>query len=391
MNNFEELNIFFSEIKSIGFWKRLFGWKKFRELSYEAYQQYKLLDIKLIQITEKLEETEQKIILLENDKHHFSEMMAAGDKSIVEYKTRLDTLAKELTLISSENNHYRETEDIRKTDYERNMHTLNEIRMNIQNERNDEREKNNRMEIERLKSMKENWQRHEEDVKNFIKMICNKYSIEYADTSHFKGRPDNIIKLCGEYIIFDAKSPGGDDLSNFNNYIKSQTEAVRKYIKEDGIKNEIFLVIPSNAAEVINKFSYNVADYIVHIVTKDMLEPLILCLRKIEDYEFVGELSPEDRENICRIIGKFTYINKRRLQVDQILMRESLEILTKRDQFLPHDMIDAINEFEKSEKINLPTDRRTKFISTDELNENFNSIDTEMNMNNKLFTKNNEE
>ena len=56
-----------------------------------------------------------------------------------------------------------------------------------------------------------------------------------------------------------------------------------------------------------------------------------------------------------------------------------------------NNKFDAINEFEKSEKINLPTDRRTKFISTDELNENFNSIDTEMNMNNKLFTKNNEE
>lgn len=40
----------------------------------------------------------------------------------------------------------------------------------------------------------------------------------------FKGEPDNAIKINDEYIIFDAKSPSGDDFSNFSNYLKNQAE-----------------------------------------------------------------------------------------------------------------------------------------------------------------------
>ncbi|MEZ4997303.1 MAG: hypothetical protein R2758_07535 [Bacteroidales bacterium] len=37
-------------------------------------------------------------------------------------------------------------------------------------------------------------------------------------------KPDNTIEISGEYIIFDAKSPANDDLSNFPTYIKNQAD-----------------------------------------------------------------------------------------------------------------------------------------------------------------------
>ena len=40
------------------------------------------------------------------------------------------------------------------------------------------------------------------------------------------------------------------------------------------------------------------------IVTKDALEPIILSLKKIEEYEFVDKLSPEERDNVCSVIWK---------------------------------------------------------------------------------------
>ena len=73
---------------------------------------------------------------------------------------------------------------------------------------------------------------------------------------------------------------------------------------------DLFLVIPSNTLSVVNQYTYNIGDYNVYIITKDSLEPIILSLKKIEEYEFADKLSPEERDNICRIIGKFAHTTK---------------------------------------------------------------------------------
>ena len=115
-----------------------------------------------------------------------------------------------------------------------------------------------------------------------IRKICQESLIEYVDKENvpFKGKPDNAIKICDEFVIFDAKSPGSDDLSNFPAYIKQQTESVKKYIKEEGVKKDIFLVIPTNTVDVVSKFSFNMADYNVYVVTEDALEPIIMSLNQ---------------------------------------------------------------------------------------------------------------
>ena len=45
-------------------------------------------------------------------------------------------------------------------------------------------------------------------------------------------------------------------------------------------KKIFFLVIPSNTLSVIDKFTYNIGDYNVSVITKDSLEPIILSLKK---------------------------------------------------------------------------------------------------------------
>ena len=94
-----------------------------------------------------------------------------------------------------------------------------------------------------------------------------------------------------QFIVFDAKSPANDDLSNFPKYIKDQTENLKKYAKHENVKKDLFLVIPSNTLSVINQYTYNIGDYNVNIITKDSLEPIILSLKKIEEYEFADKLS----------------------------------------------------------------------------------------------------
>lgn len=231
--------------------------------------------------------------------------------------------------LEKSNNQFQQTEEGRRQKYESDIANINLIRQQIQDDRKDEIEHQQKDEIEKLRLMKETWAKHEISVKNEIKMICQKNTIEYVDKVPFKGNPDNTIKVCDEFIVFDAKSPASDDLQNFRNYIKNQTESVVKYVKQENVKKDVFLVIPSNTVPVINQFCYNMADYNVYVVTLDSLEPIILCLKRIEDYEFLEQLSPEEKENICRIVGKFAHTAKRRIQIDQFFAREFFEILTK--------------------------------------------------------------
>ena len=48
------------------------------------------------------------------------------------------------------------------------------------------------------------------------------------------------------------------------------------------------------------------------------------------EYEFAEKLSPEERDNICRIIGKFAHTTKRRIQIDQFFANEFLDTLSKK-------------------------------------------------------------
>jgi hypothetical protein len=108
------------------------------------------------------------------------------------------------------------------------------------------------------------------------------------------------------------------------------------------------------------------AEYQVYIVTHECLEPVVLALRKIEDYQFVDQLSPEDREKICHVIGKFAHATKRRMQIDTYFFNEFLGLL-KSCESLPEEILKKVVDYEKAEKMNPPMEKRKKLIPIKEL------------------------
>lgn len=383
-NRFEKLNLFFERIKTITFWQRVFGWKSLKSLSYEAYEEFKSLAGEADRISRELDQHSNTISNLKKDNEHLISNIESRDKTINDQgkdiallKQRVDQLASDISKVEKENVAFKQNETNRQKEYESKMAIITREIERVGNERNKEKEENQRAEIKRLELMKETWARHQENVKGFIKRICQRHTIEYVDTVPFKGNPDNTIKIADEYVVFDAKSPGSDDLQNFPNYIRIQTESVKKYVKEENVRKDVFLVIPSNTVDVIKQFSFNMADYNVYIVTIDVLEPLILSLQRIEDYEFIDQLTPEERENICRIIGKFAHITKRRIQIDHFFAWEFLDVLTKCKADLPKEILEKVIEFEKAEKLNPPQERRSKQILTKELQSDSEKIQRE--------------
>ena len=294
---------------------------------------------------------------------------------------RLKLVETERNALKNETISFQKAEEGRQKEANKNFATAVTLQQSLEKEKerlNDDRVKEKE---DLLNKMKQKWSDHEKEVQNHLQLICRNNVIKYIsqeDFPHPRNKPDNSIEIMEQLIVFDAKSPANDDLTNFPKYIKLQTESLKKYAKHEDVKNDLFLVIPSNTLDVINQFHYNIGDYNVYIITKDALEPIILSLKKIEDYEFADKLSPEDRDNVCRIIGKFAHTTKRRIQIDEFFAREFLDTLTKAGTQLPREILENVIKFENAEKLNPPMEKRNKQILTKDLKEKVDKLETEM-------------
>ncbi len=419
--NQDNLNRFFEKLKSIGLFQRLFGWGIIKSQLIEAYgdlqrllsktETLKTENLKLensisferatsanlqqsvsrlesenatLKISseflqkEKEERVKEISTLTEANKNYLRRGTDLSNELSVT-KNNLDRSEQESKKIKEQLTQFQSLEDHRKNDYEKSMASLNQIQQKIQKDRELEIETRNKSEIDRLKRLKETWSAHEENVKGRIKAICNRNGIDYIDKVPFKGNPDNTIKIKDEFIVFDAKSPGSDDLSNFPSYIKNQSDSISKYVKEEGVRRELFLVVPTNTLDALGQYEYKLPDYTVFVISIDSLEPIILSLKKIEDYDFVDQLSPEERENICRVIGKFVHLSKRRIQIDGFFAKQFFELVYRSEADLPKDILDKVVEFEKSEKLNPPIEKRAKQINLKELELENDKISSEAN------------
>jgi hypothetical protein len=371
---YDNLKIFFDRIKSLGFWQRIFGWRKIRTLSYDAYDEFTTMSGLIDELKEEITNKETSINELKKNLEIASLKISDLTSSAQKLENKLTILENEVSRINREKTdlsskiaRFEQSDQIRIDEFLKNVSAVKAIQKGLEDERIKLSEDRVREKDEYFEKIRQTWQNHEETVKSVIRNICKAHLIEYVENVPFKGNPDNTIMIAGEYVIFDAKSPAGDDLENFPKYLKIQTESVKKYIKQENVKGDIFLVIPSNTLDVISQFSYNMGDYYVYLITVDSLEPIILSLKKIENYEFAEQMTPDERENICRIIGKFSHIAKRKIQIDYFFSYQFLDILSKCGIDLPADIYRSVQEYEKAEKLNPPQEKRAKQILTDEI------------------------
>lgn len=389
------INLFFTKIKELTFWQRLFTWSTIKSLSYDAYQEFRLLEERLNVQMQTLDAYKEKNQSLSMENQHAQERIIEAKNAVVKSESGVEKSQSKISdmehVINDLQNKvttYQNTEEKFKKDQDRAMERMLQAQQIFEKD-------TQRLQDERLAEkdahfaiMKKQWATHETSVEQSIRSLCDKHIIKFVDTPPFRGNPDNTIEICGEYVIFDAKCPANDNYDNFPSYVKNQAELAKKYAKQENVKRDIFLVIPSSTVEKISQWSYNMGDYNVFIITKDALEPVILALRKIEDYEFVDQLSPEERENICRIIGKFAHTTKRRIQIDQFFANQFLDLLRKCETDLPEDFIKQVVEFEKAEKLNPPTEKRAKQILVKELSDKNDKTNAEAGMRNLEIPEN---
>ncbi|HNR74321.1 MAG: hypothetical protein UZ12_BCD005003120 [Bacteroidetes bacterium OLB12] len=399
----------FDTLKSFSLWNRLFGWGQIKSQLVEANGELQKLSATATAIksentrlenaltlekaalknaqdgfnrvhtelevtktsqlhqTEKLKELQDKNVALETLNQQYLKRGQELSNELNGLKQKAETLDKNQQELKEENSKLRKEDEFRRNEHSNAMAALREIQRKIQNDREQEITEKNQAEILRIRQLKETWLKHEENIKNRMRAICHRHGIEYVDKVPFKGKPDNTVRINDEYIIFDAKSPAGDDLSNFPSYLKAQAEGAMKYVKEENVRKEVFLVVPTNTLEYLETFEYRLSDYTVYVISRDSLEPMLLTLRRIEEYEFAEQMSPEERENICRVIGKFVHLSKRRIQIDGFFAKQFFELVYRTEADLSKEFLEKVAEFEKSEKLNPPQEKRQKQINLKEL------------------------
>jgi hypothetical protein len=380
-NGLDVIKAFFNEIRSYSLWDRLFRWGRIKSMLIDTSAELQRLVSGLAGSQAENAKLQSALDRLTADKADLQKEIVSLKEKNESYLKRGQELANEVTAIRQkaehleqdnrrlreENTQYKTLEEQRRQEHTRAVQGIQKIQDQLMQERNEEKEKRYQAELERVRKLKETWSRHEENVKSRIKTICARHGVEYVEAVPFRGKPDNTLKINDEFIVFDAKSPGNDDLSNFPLYLRNQAESVSKYVKEENVRREVFLVVPTNTLEILEQFEYKLSDYTVYVISVDALEPIILALRKIEDYEFAEQLSPEERENICRVIGKFVHLSKRRIQIDGFFAKQFFELVYRSEADLPKDFLDKVIEFERAEKLNPPIERRAKQISNKEL------------------------
>jgi hypothetical protein len=257
----------------------------------------------------------------------------------------------------------KEQESLRTQEYNKNVTQLNIIYQNLEKERVRELEFKEAQEKSRLQKLKETWLRHEVEVEQKVKLFCQQFSIEYVDKEKFPfaGKPDNSVKICDEYVVFDSKSPQGEDLSNFPTYIRTQAEAAKKYMKNESVKKDLYFVVPTNAVSGLKETFISLGSFRVHVITLDALQTILIHLKKIEEYEFAEKLSPDERDKIVTVIGKMAHGMKRRIQLDYFMANEYISILTDAEN-LPEEILKSAQEVEKASKLNPAMEKRSKQI-----------------------------
>lgn len=362
------------KLKSItksNFFSRLFYWSQITLKLGELSNLIESLIIKNSQTSKETELLNQKIIDLETDYQTEKKINQKLETEIEIVKNKnelLNPLKLKNVELLTELNKLKQEELAKDAKRDSLMNKWEQFQANAEQRERKKEELETIKKHEEKEKIKRQWLNHEENVNNLIKIICNEQSVDFIEKDKwpYKKQPDNIIKICDEYIVFDAKSPRNEELDNFPKYIRTQVDSLAKYAQHKDVKKQLFLVVPENALHVIQNKIYEDSNYCVHIVSPQSLKITIWSLKQIEHYEFAEKLSPEDRENLARAFaGSMNYI-KRVIQINSDMNEHGIELTERMLQLISKKSLNSIRdkalEYEKGDIVNASLQRGGKAI-----------------------------
>jgi len=368
MKNFEIENI--KKIISASIWDRVFNWKNIILIIGEIKNSLEQYDEK----EQRLNSLEKEYIELKSgymSELKLNENLSTKIKILENEKDILSPLKIKNIELTNELNKMKQEENSKDAIRESQIAKYEQFENNAREREHRERQEKIQQKEDHDQQIKRTWQDHEINVNNTIKLICQEEAITFVEDWHHEKKPDNVIKICDEYIVFDAKSPSkNQELNNFPTYIKDQVNKLSKYAIHEDVKKHLFLVVPENTIHALKVLTFNDSNYCVHVISPQALKITMWALKQIELYEFADKLSPEDRENLARVYaGSQSYI-KRSIQIHNDLNEKGLDLIQQNMKLISKESLKGLKEnaleFEKGDVVNVSKQNRGKIIDLEQ-------------------------
>ena len=356
----DRLKLFFTSVKEISFFERIFRWSKIRSLSFDAFSEFKSLEKKVLEQDDKINDLKQTIELHIKEKEGIEKLNR--DNSF-----DLRILREKNTELSNENTGFKSLDKKRAEEQLKYIGKLDQATKSFEDKEQRLIQEKEARENEKLDKMKRQWQDHEINTEEEIERLCSRLRINYVKNPPLQKKPDNTIEIAGEFIIFDAKSPKTDDLNNFPDYIKSQAKTLNKYTDQEKVKKDIFLVVPSNTLEYISQLRITMSGFNVYVIAKDSIELILVSLKKIEDIDLAGKLDPRDRENLISVVSNFAYFVGRNGRINLEIGEYSVNLIEQMRTLVPKDFYEEIKNKVAGQTFNIAYDKPGKVEDTSSL------------------------
>jgi len=178
-------------------------------------------------------------------------------------------------------------------------------------------------------------------------------------------KPDILIQLENQFIVFDAKHSKSEQLST---YIANQVKSfATKADSSQLIYPAVFFVVPTLALAELKQTTFAEAGYRVYVVGTESLPVLLAMFKRVEGYALADKLDPAERENIVTVLaGMYQHINFRNA-TDLLLTKSGLNTLRQTGLRLSSEMQDEVNQvLSKSRLPNLSTSETKKLMANDD-------------------------
>ena len=262
----------------------------------------------------------------------------------------LETQSRRISDLDGELAAHRATEDQRKQDTAQRIVELDSARKALVAERARVLESERQDTEEAEKNRTRIWAIHEDAAKTVMREVCQRSDIAlptFDNTNLPAGfdpglKPDFMVQLLGQYVIFDPKS---SQSHNLQTYVQNQVKATAKKIRGSDsfgdIYKTVFFVVPNMALQELKTTHYVEEGLTFHVISAEAFEPIVRTLKRLEDYDLADKYDPQDRESLVNVIATYDHHVRQQNATNILSTIRGLQVMSEKCT-LPADVAQAV-------------------------------------------------
>ncbi len=265
-------------------------------------------------------------------------------------ESQMESRSRHISDIEKQLVEYRANETQEKQNTDRRIKEIDSARKALEEERTRVLEAEERARKEEENTRTRIWALHEDNAKTLMREVCQKSDIglptfdntNLPDGFDPKFKPDFMLKLLGQYVIFDPKSSQSQSLQT---YIKNQVQATAKKIRNSvsfsDIYKTVFFVIPSIGLQELRETHYVEQGLSFFVIPLEAFEPIGRTLKRLEDYDLADKYDPQERENIVNVIATYDQHIRQQNATNILSTIRGLKVMAEKST-IPEDVVEAV-------------------------------------------------